>query len=130
MEERRRMRRQRREKEAGSEQPIDIFGAEPLGIFEPGCATKTASEEGVGNNWWTSSKDLAANCLISSFQVVLLETWRRCEERHLRLRAMPRPRNFLEEMAQMTDRGILWQFPINNEQGIDQEKVSGELRGH
>lgn len=37
------------------------------------------------------------------------------------------PRNLIEDMASMTEKGILWNFPINNEQGIDEDKV-GILR--
>ena len=33
------------------------------------------------------------------------------------------PRNLIEDMTKMTDQGILWHFPIDNEQGIDQEQV-------
>jgi len=47
--------------------------------------------------------------------------WDKCEERLLRIKSTPIPRNFLEEAAQLTDRSIMWHFPIDNEQGIDTE---------
>jgi hypothetical protein len=50
-----------------------------------------------------------------------LPVWDKCEERLLRIKSTPAPQNFLEEAAQLTDRGIMWHFPIDNEQGIDQE---------
>ena len=43
--------------------------------------------------------------------------WNKFEEEELkRLSAIP-PRNAFEEMIQWTNEGILWKFPINNEQG-------------
>ena len=36
-------------------------------------------------------------------------------------------RCMIEDMASMTEKGILWHFPINNEQGIDEDQV-GILR--
>ena len=35
----------------------------------------------------------------------------------------PTPRNFLETMIRWTDNGVLWHFPINNEQGIEEKDV-------
>ena len=75
-----------------------IFGGEPLGIFP------------------TADRELSA-------EVGRLETWERCEERYLRLMSTPTPRNYLEEMVDLTEKGIMWQFPIDNEQGIDHDEV-------
>ena len=80
-----------------------IFGGEPLGIFP------TADQElNPGES-----------------EAVRLETWNKCEERYLRLMSTPMPRNYLEEMVDMTEKGIMWQFPIDNEQGIDHDEVGG-----
>ena len=53
-----------------------------------------------------------------------METWERLHARQLEILSTPVPRNFLEEMSQWTDKGIMWHFPIDNEQGIDQEQAS------
>ena len=50
---------------------------------------------------------------------MILATWEECQEREDEILYMRRPRNLLEEMAEMTEKGILWQFPIDNEQGIE-----------
>jgi len=76
-----------------------IFGGEPLGIFP-------MAEPTTGDG-----------------EVVRLETWERCEERYLRLMSTPTPRNYLEEMVDLTEKGIMWQFPIDNEQGIDHDEL-------
>ena len=76
-----------------------IFGGEPLGIFP-------TEEPNTGDG-----------------EVVRLETWERCEERYLRLMSTPTPRNYLEEMVDLTEKGIMWQFPIDNEQGIEHDEV-------
>lgn len=52
-----------------------------------------------------------------------LKAWKTFEERELRIWQTQPPRNLLEDMAQMTDKGILWHFPINNEQGLDEDEV-------
>jgi len=47
--------------------------------------------------------------------------WNKFEEEELkRLSAIP-PRNAFEEMIQWTNEGILWKFPINNEQDVGAE---------
>ena len=76
-----------------------IFGGEPLGILP-------MAEPTTGDG-----------------EVVRLETWERCEERYLRLMSTPTPRNYLEEMVDLTEKGIMWQFPIDNKQGIDHDQV-------
>ena len=44
--------------------------------------------------------------------------WMKADEDELkRLTTMP-PRNAFEEMIQWTKDGILWKFPIDNEQGL------------
>lgn len=80
-----------------------IFGATPLGLFP----VKTAANE----------RDAKDNT------TVRLETWERCEERHLKLLSTALPKNYLEEMVHWTEKGVMWQFPIDNEQGIDHDEV-------
>uniref|UniRef100_A0A1B6IPQ4 Small ribosomal subunit protein mS31 n=1 Tax=Homalodisca liturata TaxID=320908 RepID=A0A1B6IPQ4_9HEMI len=51
-----------------------------------------------------------------------LQTWRLCAARDLRLTVTHPPTNIYEQMIQWTDQGMLWHFPIDNEQGLDSEK--------
>ena len=81
--------------------PIDIFNSQPpLGIFSKGEIEKEQSSPEVK-----------------------LTMWDKCQEREMKILSSSAPKNLLEEMAIKTDQGILWEFPINNEQGIDQDKV-------
>lgn len=85
----------RRQQLSQSEQhtPIDLFGAPPLNIFSgPMVGGKVGPE---------------------------LSTWRACVQRELRIMSTPSPRNALEEMILWTEQGRLWQFPVDNEQGLD-----------
>uniref|UniRef100_A0A1B6LRN0 Small ribosomal subunit protein mS31 n=1 Tax=Graphocephala atropunctata TaxID=36148 RepID=A0A1B6LRN0_9HEMI len=52
----------------------------------------------------------------------VLHTWRLCAARDLRLAITHPPTNIYEQMVQWTDQGMLWQFPIDNEQGLEDEK--------
>lgn len=77
----------------------DIFGGEPLGIFEvPKSQVQTVSDEQPE-----------------------ITTWHRLEARELRLAVTHPPSNIFEEMIQWTEQGKLWHLPINNEQGQDEE---------
>lgn len=51
-----------------------------------------------------------------------LETWRNCMQRELRLAVTHPPRNIYEQMILWTEKGMMWQFPIDNEQGLDEER--------
>ena len=99
LEKRRRLREaQQSKEEEESYVPIDLFGSQPpLGIF-----TNTQLDQ----------------------PGIELKMWKKCQEREMKILSTPAPRNFLEEMAVKTERGILWNFPINNEQGIDETKVN------
>lgn len=80
--------------------PIDLFGADPLGIFtRDGGITSTVSTD--------ASKRLS--------------TWDMLLERDLRLAVTHPPSNYFQQMIQWTDQGKLWKFPIDNEQGMDEE---------
>lgn len=99
LEKRRKLRSEQRAKEIEeSYQPVDIFRTEPpMGIFDPDLRNQETR--------------------------VALQTWERCRKRELKILRTPPPRNFLEDMAIMTDQGVLWHFPIDNEQGVDPEDV-------
>ena len=103
LEKRRRLRQAQQVKdEEEAHVPIDIFNSQPpLGIFSKGETEKKQSSPQVK-----------------------LTMWDKCQEREMKILSSSAPKNLLEEMAIKTDQGILWEFPINNEQGIDQDKVS------
>ena len=107
MEKRRRLREAQKTKEEEENYvPVDLFNSQPpLGIF---------------------SKENTENYMSSSH--IELKVWKKCREREMKILSSPAPRNFLEEMAVKTDQGILWNFPINNEQGIEEDKVNKFLR--
>jgi len=90
----------RRQEAARSEthEPIDLFGGTPFGILAP----PAQEGETVERNDQESVK-----------------MWRSCAERELRILSTPSPRNALEEMILWTKQGKLWQFPVDNEQGLD-----------
>jgi len=85
----------RRDKSAEklSETSVDLHSGIPLGIFDGPMTDST-------------DKDL-------------ITTWRACNRRELEILSRPPPRNALEEMIVQTKQGKLWQFPIDNEQGLD-----------
>jgi len=95
LESRSRMRRQRLGASEEEEHiPIDIFGAPGLGIFSEPLQTKPQDTR-------------------------LLQTWKKCAERELRILSTPAPRNRLEEFIELTEQGKLWRFPIDNEQDME-----------
>ncbi|CAH1404122.1 unnamed protein product [Nezara viridula] len=76
---------------------INIFGEKPLGIFKAD-ELKEIEEP--------------------------LTTWEAMEKRELQLLVSHPPSNIYEQMIQWTEKGILWKFPINNEQGLEEEETS------
>jgi len=90
----------RRQEAARTEthEPIDLFGGTPFGILAP------SSQEGD---------------IVERNDKELVQMWRSCAERELRILSTPSPRNALEEMILWTKQGKLWQFPVDNEQGLD-----------
>ncbi|XP_075217613.1 mitochondrial ribosomal protein S31 [Lycorma delicatula] len=75
---------------------VNLFGAESLGIF----------------NQVNVQKD----------DEIKLEILERCVNRELKLAVMQPPTNIYEQMILWTEKGILWHFPIDNEQGLEEEK--------
>ena len=51
----------------------------------------------------------------------ILLTWKRLQERELKLAVTHPPKNYFEKMILWTEQGKLWKFPIDNEQGMDTE---------
>jgi len=102
LEKRRRLRQAQQAKdEEEAHVPIDLFNSQPpLGIFNKSISEPTESK-----------------------QQVEMTMWNKCREREIKILSSSAPKNLLEEMAIKTDQGILWEFPINNEQGIDQDKI-------
>lgn len=52
-----------------------------------------------------------------------LTLWPQLHERELKMAVTQPPKNHFEKMIQWTDQGKIWQFPIDNEQGWEQEKT-------
>ena len=52
-----------------------------------------------------------------------LITWSRLEKRELKLAVTHPPSNYFEKMILWTDQEKLWKFPIDNEQGMEDEKL-------
>lgn len=51
-----------------------------------------------------------------------LATWSRLEKRELKLAVTHPPSNYFEKMILWTDQKKIWKFPIDNEQGMEDEK--------
>lgn len=59
-----------------------------------------------------------------------LATWSRLEKRELKLAVTHPPSNYFEKMILWTNQKKIWKFPIDNEQGMEDEKAGGFLRAH
>ncbi|CAH2102163.1 unnamed protein product [Euphydryas editha] len=73
---------------------VDVFSGEPLGIF------KTKLE-----NYGTK-----------------LDVWDKLSQREIILATSQPPANYFQKMIQWTEQGKVWKFPIDNEQGIEEEQ--------
>ncbi|RWS21116.1 mitochondrial ribosomal protein S31-like protein [Leptotrombidium deliense] len=51
----------------------------------------------------------------------ILETWNRLEQHELKMLITHAPENAFEEMIRWTEQGKLWKYPINNEEGLEEE---------
>lgn len=74
---------------------IDLWNGKPSGIFD---------------NMGTASPDVPE-----------MKTWTALQERELKMLTLHPPANIFQEMILWTDQGKLWKFPIDNEQGMDEE---------
>ncbi|XP_076039774.1 mitochondrial ribosomal protein S31 [Oratosquilla oratoria] len=72
---------------------VDLFGSDPLNIF-----SKEKEYTGATSN---------------------LPTWRVTHDRELQLMVSHPPANGFEEMIQWTKQGKMWQFPVDNEYGLE-----------
>ncbi|XP_063920248.1 small ribosomal subunit protein mS31 isoform X2 [Zophobas morio] len=75
---------------------ISLFGSEPLGIFSPNQNDLT---EGVVN-----------------------KTWNHLYDKDLKLAVTHPPSNYFQQMILWTEQKKIWKFPIDNEQGLEEEK--------
>lgn len=74
--------------------PINLFGSEPLDIFKNIDATNKSP---------------------------VLPTWDKLYEKNLKMAVTHPPKNIYEQMIIWTEQGKLWKFPLNNEQGLENE---------
>ncbi|KAG4072675.1 hypothetical protein HA402_004764 [Bradysia odoriphaga] len=88
-------RRSEQQSHSGVRVHVDLFGGKPLGIF-------------------TKAKDLQESPDI-------LPTWNNLQKKELKLAVSHPPKNYFDKMALWTEQGKLWKFPIDNEQGMDEE---------
>ncbi|KAF7991146.1 hypothetical protein HCN44_002708 [Aphidius gifuensis] len=77
-------------------QAADLFGGRPLGIFK-----KNMEQTG---------------------ETVTLTTWEKLYEKELNMLLVHPPENYFQELIQWTNRGLIWKFPIDNEQGLEAEQ--------
>ncbi|XP_063826827.1 small ribosomal subunit protein mS31 [Ostrinia nubilalis] len=73
---------------------VNIFSGEPLGIFKA-----------KGTNYGTK-----------------LDVWDSLKERELTLSTLQPPSNYFQKMVLWTEQGKVWKFPIDNEQGLEEEQ--------
>lgn len=74
--------------------PINLFSSEPLGVFK----NPKANVNGV-----------------------VLSTWDRLYKKSLKTAVTHPPKDIYEQMVLWTEQGKMWTFPIDNEQGMNEE---------
>ncbi|XP_061709365.1 small ribosomal subunit protein mS31 [Cydia pomonella] len=72
---------------------VNIFSGEPLNIFK-------AKEDNSGTK---------------------LPVWESLKQREVSLATSQQPANYFQKMILWTEQGKVWKFPINNEQGLEEE---------
>lgn len=77
-------------------EPANLFKGRPLGIFN-----KNIKPTG---------------------ETVTLKTWEKLQEKELNMMLVHPPENYFQELIQWTNRGLIWKFPIDNEQGLEAEQ--------
>ncbi|XP_014213309.1 28S ribosomal protein S31, mitochondrial [Copidosoma floridanum] len=55
-------------------------------------------------------------------QTLRLLTWEEMEKKEMQMATFISPQNVFQELIQWTEQGKLWHFPINNEQGLEEEE--------
>uniref|UniRef100_A0AAR5PM98 Small ribosomal subunit protein mS31 n=1 Tax=Dendroctonus ponderosae TaxID=77166 RepID=A0AAR5PM98_DENPD len=78
----------------GNVEPVALFEGDSLGIFTNPSELQPSSQ---------------------------LSTWQQLHNRELQLAVTHPPSNYFQEMILWTNQGKFWQFPINNEFGLDEE---------
>ncbi|XP_011501024.1 PREDICTED: 28S ribosomal protein S31, mitochondrial [Ceratosolen solmsi marchali] len=48
--------------------------------------------------------------------------WKVLQSRELKLLVINTPQNIFQEMIEWTEKGMIWKFPINNEQDMEEEE--------
>ena len=90
--------------------PHRLWSGEALGIFP------TKDAHGLFREKQSNVVEIRLGFLLDLPSQVS-PIWEKYEQDELaRISSIP-PRNAFEEMIQWTNEGILWRFPINNEQG-------------
>lgn len=83
---------QRRDRIPDQVVSVNLFGSQPLGIFDK-----------------------------ASDKPDICSTWKALEKRELQLALTHPPKNYFEKMILWTEQGKVWKFPIDNEQGWEEE---------
>lgn len=77
---------------------VNLFGAKPIDIFNDPSKLRDSPD--------------------------MLKTWDHLHQRELKLAVTHPPANYFQKMALWTEQGKLWKFPIDNEQGMDEEHAT------
>lgn len=96
----------RRQQSQADREKVKLFEGPGLGIFTSDDASPVTKE-----------KEAAPQARLS--------LWEQVQQEQLQMVERRPPANAFEEMIQWTQEGKLWQFPINNEQGLDEEANIG-----
>ena len=83
---------------------------------------KKAIDNYTPTDLFDAEKALGIFSKVETVTEPILKTWQGTSEREMRVLKTQYPRNLIEDMVQMTDKGILWHFPINNEQGVEEKE--------
>ncbi|XP_055854760.1 28S ribosomal protein S31, mitochondrial [Episyrphus balteatus] len=77
---------------------VNLFGAKPLDIFKDPSKLRDSPD--------------------------MIQTWDHLHQHELKLAITHPPANYFQKMALWTEQGKLWKFPIDNEQGMDEEHAT------
>lgn len=71
--------------------------------------------------WTGQPSKIFEQLVISKTDTPELKTWAALEQRELKTLTIYPPANIFQEMILWTEQGKLWKFPIDNEQGMEEE---------
>lgn len=74
------------------------------------------------NLWNGQPSRIFENIGVSSQDIPELKTWTALEQRELKALTTYPPANIFQELILWTEQGKLWKFPIDNEQGMEEEQ--------